>query len=229
MALLHLNFNRSSDRIERITVHQDEMRLEIEETMGPIWTAMDGTEKYRYEFVLLVRLMFVLVEMLNEKGELFESFLTLWTIMIAFEKEIRCLRDVGNGIDVVQTMREMRMQGTGIDAGKWFTTYWTNLEVDREWTTLLSRWIKEVNCVSKISQSDMAWTSMMILRVLTIIESMILWVFRFICTQLRRTQWWSVIVTLSVKYSVADRWSSVWRCRIILSSSARVQWQMSQT
>lgn len=118
MALLYLNCNRSIGRIERITVHQDEMSLEIEEAMGPIRTSVDRTEKHRDKFVLLVRLMFVLVEMLNEKRELFESFPTLWTIVIAFEKEIRRLRDVGDGIDVSQTMRKMRMQGTGIDTGK---------------------------------------------------------------------------------------------------------------
>jgi hypothetical protein len=37
----------------------------------------------------------------------------------------------------------------------------------------------------------------------------------------------SFIVALSVRYSVADKCYSVCKCRIILSSNARIQWHMS--
>lgn len=101
-------------------------------------------------------------------------------------------------------MKEMRMQGTGIDTGKWFVTYRTNL-LEKKRVALQGK------------------------KLPTMIESGTVWWLSCNCRQLRRTHWCRVIVALSVKYSVAERWHSVFKCRIMLSSNARVQWQISQT
>lgn len=60
---------------------------------------------------------------------------------------------------------------------------------------------------------------------LTTIELVLCSIFR----ELRRKQWCKLIVALSAKYSLAERWDSVSKWRIIFSWSARVQWQKSQT